>query len=162
MTPVGNLMLAVQARSFNNYFYLLTGSTVQPPRIVPNKVTGIVFENKIDYTTYFGDTPALIHGIHMVPLNPASSYLRPRAFVKEEWDAMFSDGRALKDGPDGADGGWRGILHANLALLDPKASLAFFRDGVGGYWDDAWIDGGASRTWYLVWAAGLGELAKNR
>jgi endo-1,3(4)-beta-glucanase len=155
-------MLAIQARSFNNYFYLLNGSTVQPARFVPNKVTGILFENKIDYTTYFGDTPALIHGIHMVPLSPVSSYLRPRTFVKEEWDAMFSDGRALRDGPEGAGGGWRGILHANLALIDSKASFAFFRDGVDGYWDGTWIDGGASRTWYLVWAAGLGELAKSR
>lgn len=52
-------------------------------------------------------------------------------------------------------------MHANLALIDPKASFAFFRDGVGGHWDDAWIDGGASRTWYLVWAAGLAELGKS-
>ncbi|KAF2626083.1 glycoside hydrolase family 81 protein [Macroventuria anomochaeta] len=161
MEKRGNLMLAVQARSFNTYFYFSSTSTVQPPRFLPNKVTGILFENKIDHTTYFGNSPALIHGIHMVPLNPSSSFLRPRSFVKEEWDAVFSDGRALKDGPDGVEGGWRGILHANLALLDPKESFKFFRDGVGGHWDDGWIDGGASRTWYLVWAAGLGELAKS-
>lgn len=98
----------------------------------------------------------------MVPLNPSSAFLRPRSFVKEEWDAFFSDGRALNDGPDGVDGGWRGILHANLALIDPRASFLFFRDGVAGYWDDKWIDGGASRTWYLVWAAGLAELAKSK
>ena len=57
-------------------------------------------------------------------------------------------------------GGWRGILYANLALIDPKASYSFFRDGIDGFWDERWIDGGASRTWYLVWAAALGEFAK--
>ena len=56
-----------------------------------------------------------------------------------------------------ATAGWRGILYANLALVDPKASYAFFRDGQNGFWDERWINGGASRTWYLVFAAGLGE-----
>lgn len=153
-------MLALQARSFNNYFYLLSASTIQPARYLPNKITGILFENKADYATYFGNTPALVHGIHMVPLNPSSILLRSRAFVKEEWDAKFSDGRAVVDGPNGVDGGWRGIVHAELALVDPKASFKFFRDGVKGFWDERWIDGGATRSWYLVWAAGLGELGR--
>ncbi|KAF2130336.1 glycoside hydrolase family 81 protein [Dothidotthia symphoricarpi CBS 119687] len=160
MEKRGNLMLAIQARSFNSYFYLQSTNKNHPSRFIQNKVTGILFENKADYATYFGTAPSLIHGIHMVPINPATSYLRPRAFVKEEWDRLFSDlglGRGLRAD---VDGGWRGILYANLALIDAKASYAFFRDGVKGFWDDAWIDGGASRTWYLVWAAGMGEFAK--
>lgn len=82
-------------------------------------------------------------------------------------------------------GGWRGVLMMNLALIDPKESLAFFRDGVvrgeerdgdegseddegggeraeadgtreeQGVWDEEWLDGGASRTWGIVWAMGL-------
>jgi endo-1,3(4)-beta-glucanase len=51
-------------------------------------------------------------------------------------------------------------LYANLALIDPKASYGFFRDGINGFWDERWIDGGASRTWYLTWAAALSEFAK--
>jgi endo-1,3(4)-beta-glucanase len=92
----------------------------------------------------------------MLPIYPPSALLRPRPFVKEEWDAFFSEGRA------NVDGGWRGILYANLALVDPRASYIFFRDGVNGHWDERWIDGGASRTWYLVWAAGLSELGGRR
>lgn len=96
----------------------------------------------------------------MVPINPATSYLRPRSFVKEEWDRLFS-GLGLGQGLRAdVEGGWRGILYANLALVDAKTSYGFFRDGVNGFWDDRWIDGGASRTWYLVWAAGMGEFAK--
>jgi len=86
----------------------------------------------------------------MSPISPASTYLRPRHWVREEWDHHFSNGRAL------VDGGGRGILHANLAIVDAKASYAFFRDGVEGLWDERWIDEGGSRTWYLVWSAGLG------
>lgn len=149
-------MLALQARSFNTYIYLLSSSTIQPARYLPNKLAGILFENKIDYSTFFTDDPPLIHAVHMIPINPSTSFLRSRTFVQEEWDAVFSDGRATRD----VQGGWKGIVHANQALIDAKASFAFFRDGVEGYWDDGWIDGGASRTWYLVWAAGMVELAK--
>ena len=58
------------------------------------------------------------------------------------------------------DGGWRGVLYANLALVDARTSFLFFRDGVMGFWDEGWIDRGASRTWYLVWAAGLVEIGR--
>ncbi|KAF2830334.1 endo-1,3(4)-beta-glucanase 1 precursor [Ophiobolus disseminans] len=150
-----NLMLAIQARTFNNYFYLQSNNINHPQQFIKNKVTGILFENKVDHATYFGDAPSLVHGIHMVPLTPASQYLRAKTFVREEWDAKFSDGRANQD-----DGGWRGVLYANLALIDPRASYTFFRDGVDGHWEDRWIDGGASRCWYLVFAAGLGEAGR--
>ncbi|OAL53731.1 endo-1,3(4)-beta-glucanase 1 precursor [Pyrenochaeta sp. DS3sAY3a] len=149
----GNLMLAIQARSFNAYFYLQSNNTNQPARYAGNKISGILFENKVDYATYFGTTPPLIHGIHALPISPASSLLRPRPFIAEEWATFFSDDRW-----QAAEGGWRGILMANYALLDPRGSFAFFRDGVNGRWDERWIDGGASRCWYLVWAAGLGAL----
>jgi endo-1,3(4)-beta-glucanase len=128
----------------------------------------------------------------MLPITPASIYLRSRAFVKEEWDAKFTDGRANTDiGKSPTQSphsvflplvplsttflttliyatlthshlvGWRGILYANLALINPRASFSFFRDGVAGVWDDDWIDGGGSRTWYLVLAAALmGEGAR--
>jgi endo-1,3(4)-beta-glucanase len=92
----------------------------------------------------------------MLPIYPPSALLRPRPFVKEEWDAFVSEVRA------NVDGGWRSILYANLALVDPRTSYIFFRDGVNGHWDERWIDGGASRTWYLVWAAGLSELGGRR
>lgn len=46
-------MLAIQARSFQNYFLMESTNTVQPPEIINNKVTGILFENKIDWATYF-------------------------------------------------------------------------------------------------------------
>jgi endo-1,3(4)-beta-glucanase len=57
------------------------------------------------------------------------------------------------------DGGWRGILFANLALVDAKAAYAFFKEGVNGVWDERWVDGGATRSWYLVWCAALGGVA---
>ena len=119
MISTGNLMLAVQARTFSNYFYLQSNNTNQPARFIENKVTGILFENKVDHTStcnlsslliirflpspsqcyrhtadphpaYFGTTYPLIHGIHMMPLSPVSPYLRSKPFVREEWDRFFT------------------------------------------------------------------------
>lgn len=92
----------------------------------------------------------------MLPLSPASPYLRPRQFVKEEWERFFTPSPSNPDPLKEVQGGWRGVLMANLAIVDPRASWEFFRNGVDGLWDDGWIDGGASRSWYLAFAAGLG------
>lgn len=147
MEARGNLMLAVQARSLHNYFLMESDNTIQPPQFVNNRADGILFENKIDHTTYFGANVEYVEGIHMLPLSPASAYTRSPAFVQEEWDQYFATYAA------GVAGGWRGVLYANLALVDPHASYAFFaQDG----FSNEWLDGGASRTWYLALAAGLG------
>ncbi|KAI5205836.1 endo-1,3-beta-glucanase [Aureobasidium subglaciale] len=144
----GNLMLAIQARSMQNYFLYTSDNTVQPANFIANKVSGVLFENKIDYTTYFGSNPEFIHGIHMIPAGfPFSGYIRTQKFVTEEWNAFFSNGRA------NVDGGWRGILYGNLATIQPAASYAFFSDPK---FDPAYLDGGASLTWYLTYSAALG------
>lgn len=146
----GNLQLAIIARSLSKYFLYTSNNTVQPPNFIGNKVSGILFENKIDHTTYFGANTEYIQGIHMIPLLPSSALTRPKQFVSEEWDTYFSNDRAK-----GVAGGWRGILFANLALIDPKQSWSFFAQDS---FDNAWLDGGASRTWYMALAAGMVHL----
>lgn len=85
----------------------------------------------------------------MIPINPSSAYTRSTRFVSEEWDAYFdADGSTPVTT---VEGGWRGILYANLAIINPRASWAFFAQA---NFDPAWLDGGASRTWYLAYAAG--------
>lgn len=141
-------MLAIQARSLPAYFLMASSNTNQPPQFIGNKVTGILFENKADHATYFGMNPEYIEGIHMLPLSPPSTLTRSKTFVAEEWATYFSNGRA-----DAVAGGWRGILYANLAIVDPQAAWNFF--AAPGF-DLGLIDGGASLTWYLAWCAGLG------
>jgi endo-1,3(4)-beta-glucanase len=146
MEARGNLQLAVQARSLRNYFLMTSDNKNQPPSFLHNKVTGILFENKIDHTTYFGSNPEFIEGIHMIPLNPTSAYTRPAGFVKEEWDTYFSNGRV-----DQVQGGWKAILYANYALINPQGAYEFFSNGDF----NTSLDGGASRTWYLAYTAAL-------
>lgn len=148
MEARGNLQLAINARSIQSYYLYEQGNKIEPDNFVGNKAAGILFENKIDCTTFFGEREEFIHGIHMVPILPNSALVRKPNFVKEEWDAFFSQGRA-----DTAVGGWRGILYANLALVDPKTAWNFFNSA---NFDNGCLDGGSSRTWYMTLAAGLG------
>jgi endo-1,3(4)-beta-glucanase len=147
MKARGTLQLAVQKRSLRNYFLLESTNQNQPKQFIPNKVTGILFENKVDHTTYFGGNIEYVQGIHMIPLNPSSAYTRSSNFVREEWDTYFSNGRA-----EDVNGGWRSILKANQALIDAQASYDFFASPD---FSGEQLDGGASRTWYLAYSAAL-------
>ncbi|WPH00242.1 Hypothetical protein R9X50_00306500 [Acrodontium crateriforme] len=153
MEARGNLMLAIQARSLSNYYLYQNESYVEPESFIGNKAGGIMFENKIDHTTYFGADAEYIQGIHMLPLMPFSSYTRPAEFVKQEWNVYFSD-NGLRPAST-VPGGWKGVLMANYALVDPTTAYNFFTNQSGDF-DSGFLDGGASQTWYVAWAAGLG------
>ncbi|KAF4555038.1 Glycosyl hydrolase family 81 C-terminal domain-containing protein [Elsinoe fawcettii] len=148
MEARGALMMAVQKRAVQSYYLFASDNSVQPSRFIPNKVAGILFENKLDHATYFGLNIEYIQGIHMIPLFPFSPYVRSRTFVQEEWDTYFSNGRV-----DSIAAGWRGILYANLALIDPTTSWNWFSNR---NFDVQYLDGGASLTWYRAWSAALG------
>jgi endo-1,3(4)-beta-glucanase len=140
MEARGNLMLAIQTRSLDNYYLYRDSNEVQPSEYIGNRAAGILFENKIEY----------IQGINMIPMMPFSTVTRRRDFVQTEWDQFFAKNISA------IESGWRGILMSNLALIDPEASYQFFSGKSGDYKDDM-LDGGASRTWYLAYAAGLKE-----
>lgn len=148
MEARGNLMLAVLKRSLHNYFLLESSNKNHPANFILNKVTGILFENKVDHATYFGLNTEYIQGIHMIPIVPISAYTRNKNFITEEWARYFDNGRV-----DQVQGGWRGILYSNYALINAKAAWKFFSQAA---FKPEWLDGGASLTWYLALSAGLG------
>ncbi|KAH7061535.1 endo-1,3-beta-glucanase [Macrophomina phaseolina] len=150
MEARGALMLAIQARSFQSYFLMTCDNTIQPREIINNKVSGVLFENKVDWATYFGDKWYYKEGIHMIPVHVPSALIRTAEFVAEEYDTYMS-GRRI----DEAEGGWRGILQANLALVDAKEAYDYFASA---NFSTEYLDGGASRTWYLAYTAALAGL----
>lgn len=88
----------------------------------------------------------------MLPLNPSTALTRKPKFIAEEWEAYFNSTSAY---PASSIGGWRGVLYGNLACIDPQQSWDFFAQE---NFDGLWLDGGASRTWYLAFAAAIGGL----
>lgn len=145
-----NLMLAVMKRAMNMYMLYSDDNKIQPLNFIGNKVAGISFENKIDFSTYFGRgtiADEWIHGIHMLPITPISSYIRGERFVKEEWDQKLAP--IIDQIPDG----WKGILILNSALFNPRQAWQWFARND---WEDRLIDNGMSRTWSLAYIAGIG------
>ncbi|ODQ82114.1 glycoside hydrolase family 81 protein [Babjeviella inositovora NRRL Y-12698] len=150
MEARANLMLSILRRSMNMHMLFSDDNTVQPANFIKNKCAGITFENKVDFSTYFGRGSIeneWIHGIHMLPTTPVSSYVRGPTFVKEEWDQIL--GRII----DRIDDGWRGILMLNYACCNPRAAYAFF---AGDSFEQRWLDNGQSLTWCLTYCAGVG------
>jgi endo-1,3(4)-beta-glucanase len=79
-------------------------------------------------------------------LLPHTPLVRTPEFVREEWETYFSGGR------EGAvTGGWKGVIWGSYATVDPRGAYQFF---AGAGFDPAWLDGGASLTWYLCYSAG--------
>ena len=62
MEARGNVMLSLASRSYQNYFLMESTNLNQPSNFIDNKVTGILFENKVDHTTYFGTNYEYIEG----------------------------------------------------------------------------------------------------
>ncbi|CCE87199.1 Piso0_005742 [Millerozyma farinosa CBS 7064] len=142
-----DLMIAIMKRAMNSYFLYSDDNKVEPSKIIPNKVSGILFENKIHHTTYFGNEIQYIQGIHMLPITPVSSIIRGPTFVKQEWDEK------LKDVAGKVNDGWKSILMLNVALYDPTTAYKFFSDGS---FNKKLLDNGLSRTWALTYCAGVG------
>ncbi|QLQ81226.1 hypothetical protein HG537_0E05820 [Torulaspora globosa] len=143
----GDLMISIMSESMGEYYLYLDSNEVEPRQIVGNKVAGILFDNIIDYTTYFGTNTEYKHGIHMLPITPVSGQVRQVTFVQQEWQEKLS--------PiiNSVNSGWTGILKLNQALFDPADSYEFFSDP--NFNSDLLLDGGMSRTWSLAFSGGL-------
>ncbi|EEQ38914.1 hypothetical protein CLUG_03040 [Clavispora lusitaniae ATCC 42720] len=147
MEQRANLILAIMKRSINSYFLYTDDNTVEPKSFIPNKVSGILFDNKIDHTTYFGQQTQYIHGIHMLPITPCSSYIRSPTFVEQEWNQKLNG--VINSVADG----WKGILMLNVALFDPDTAYKFFSSSS---FSNNFLDNGMSLTWALAYCAGVG------
>ncbi|CCE85675.1 Piso0_005296 [Millerozyma farinosa CBS 7064] len=153
MESRGSLMLAIMSRAMNRYFLYKSDNTDEPSNFIPNKVSGIFYENKVAYTTFFGSPsshPEYVHGIHMLPITPASSLIRIPSYVEQEWEDQVSTFI------DNVDSGWLGILKLNQALYDPDSSYSFFSSSD---FESTYLDDGQSRTWALAFSGGLSSSA---
>ncbi|RDA93880.1 hypothetical protein CP533_4515 [Ophiocordyceps camponoti-saundersi (nom. inval.)] len=146
-----NLQLSVLARSLRAYYLYEADNAVQPRRFIGNKVAGILFENKVDHTTFFDGSIEAIQGIHMIPILAPTAFVRRPRFVSEEWETYFSKGRI-----DSVGSAWKSIVYASYATVDPAMAYKFFTSKD---FQPQWLDGGASLTWFMAYAAAPASLA---
>ncbi|SCU93991.1 LADA_0G05930g1_1 [Lachancea dasiensis] len=143
---IGNLELGILQVSLNSYFLYSNSNSIEPSQFIANKVSGILFENKIDHTTYFGNALQYIQMIHAIPITPISAYIRSPTFVQEEWVEK------LASIVDNVHDGWKGIMILNRAIADPSSSYKFFSDPA---FSSSYLDNGQSRTWSLTYSGAL-------
>jgi len=135
---LGRLMLAVASRSINTYFLMRDDNTVHPPGFIGNKVTGIFFQNKCHYTTWFGRNREFIHGIQMLPVTPMTEEVRYSDFVAEEWEHI---GGLIPN----LNSGWKSVLLTNFAIINADSAFEQLKT--------APLDDGLLRSWAMYWAS---------
>ncbi|CAH0477284.1 unnamed protein product [Peronospora belbahrii] len=118
---LGSLILRLNARAIRTYFLLTSDNTVHPPEIVRNHVTGIFFDNKVFYNTWFLDKVYAIHGIQMLPVLPISAIFRTPEFVIQEWNNILSKDEIVV--AENSKEPWLSLLLVNAAVLDPMNSV---------------------------------------
>ncbi|CAN0416063.1 unnamed protein product, partial [Ascophyllum nodosum] len=139
---LGRLQTSIVSRAINSYFLLKDTNVNHPVDFVRNKaryVTGILFESKVDYTTWFGDNLEYIHGIQNIPVTAITEFVREPEFVREEWE------KRLESIVESANGVWGTVLYMSYAVI--QKHFAFEEMLSSG------VDSGLRRSWALYWAA---------
>jgi len=143
MEQLGSTMLALCSTTIKEFFLMENSNPHYPADFVKNHVTGIFFQNKLHYTTWFGTRKEFIHGIQMMPLTPALRLSRRAEFCQQEWDDVIS---TL---PLESFDTWTSVLlTGSLALIDPDEAYDRLASMDPGSMDD-----GLTRSYALYWAA---------
>ncbi|KAJ0411792.1 hypothetical protein ATCC90586_006751 [Pythium insidiosum] len=121
MTTVGRLMTRVNAHAIRSYFLIDDDSTVHPSSFRPNKVTGIFFDNKVDYATWFSSEKHCIHGIQMIPVSPMTEFVRSKHFVEQEWNEVLSKTPIVVS--TDTSNAWLSLLYTNYAQINKAQAM---------------------------------------
>jgi len=90
LRELGTTMLTLCAMTIREFFLMKDDNPHHPADFATNHVTGIFFQNKVDYATWFGWRYDFIHGIQMLPVTPALLMIRTPEFCRQEWDSILS------------------------------------------------------------------------
>eukprot|EP00644_Phytophthora_capsici_P006468 jgi/Phyca11/536917/estExt2_fgenesh1_pg.C_PHYCAscaffold_660046 len=140
---LGSLMLRLNARAIRTYFLMTSDNTIHPKEFVPNHVTGIFFDNKAAYATWFSAEKYAIHGIQMIPVSPINAMVRTAKFIQQEWDDILSKEAIVTEA--NTTNAWLSLLLVNEAVVDQADALPKLQQ--------ATMDDGLTRSWALYNAA---------
>jgi endo-1,3(4)-beta-glucanase len=113
---VGRVLLATEIRSTQKYWHTLPIS-IYPAVFAANAIVGIVWSDKADYATFFGNNPAYIHCIQMIPFTPITEDLLPASWVNLEYPILSpSFGTVTPD--------WQAYILQDWAIIAKDAAWA--------------------------------------
>jgi endo-1,3(4)-beta-glucanase len=141
LRDLGRVLLQSEIRSAQKYWQIMSSDSIYDSTFAANKVVGVLWENKVDYATFFGANVEYIHGIQMLPYTPISEdFLRP-SWLKESY-TVFS--AAYTRSSPVASQAWLGILYQAQATFDKTGAAAKIATLTG-------VDDGNTMTNTLYW-----------
>ncbi|CAJ1381995.1 unnamed protein product [Effrenium voratum] len=145
LRDLGTTMLALCAATIREFFLMKSDNEHHPADFAANHATGIFFQNKVDYATWFGWRYEFIHGIQMLPVTPALLLTRTQEFCRQEWDNVLSRLPLSPTDP------WTSLLlTGTLAIIDPEGAYEKLSAMSPHFMDD-----GLTWVWSLYWSASL-------
>ncbi|ETW09748.1 hypothetical protein H310_00233 [Aphanomyces invadans] len=109
------LLLAMEVRATQLYWHIpaVQTPTIYEPLFAANKMAGVVSEMDVVYSTWFGDRPAYIHGIQVIPVTPITAVLLPESYVADERQVL--DNQPELSNPSDI---WSSVLAFDNAIVD--------------------------------------------
>lgn len=143
LETVGKLMVKLNSRAIQTYFLIKDGNRAHPDHYRDNRVMGILFDNKVNYATWFSGEKYAIHGIQMLPATAITEFVRTYDFVEQEWNEILSRESIVLN--DELTNSWLSLLYMNYATVDKDFALQKLRT--------VKMDDGLSRSWAMYIAA---------
>jgi endo-1,3(4)-beta-glucanase len=143
LEQMGKLMMKLNAHAIKTYFLISSDNKVHPNGFLPNGVTGIFFDNKVDYGSWFSSEKHCINGIQMLPVSPVTEFVRTKKFIEEEWKNVLSNDPIVLNRD--YTNGWLSLLYSNYAAINRDVALTILQKAA--------LDDGLTRSWALYMAA---------
>ncbi|KAG0144822.1 hypothetical protein CROQUDRAFT_46721 [Cronartium quercuum f. sp. fusiforme G11] len=152
MEGLADLQLSILHRSINSYYLMKDDNTIQPLSFIQNRVAGIMFENLVNYTTFFSERKEAIHMIQILPVTPITPFSRDLAFVRQEWEnsGPLEDPSNVQISvlANNRTNGYRTLLYTQYATVEPRKVF----EGLASNLSAGNLDDGISLTWCLAFA----------
>lgn len=142
------LQLMILRRSINSYYLMKDDNPLIPTSFKANKVPGILFENKADYTTFFSDSRDAIHMIQVIPITLATPFFRRKDFIEEEWRSTGGCGNSISEIAQSFANGYCTLLFLQYGIVNPIFVLETFRKRITSG-QEIPLDDGISLSWAL-------------
>lgn len=82
------ILLGKEIACGNLYWHHKAADTSLETVYEDNKITGIPWETKMDFATWFGANPEYIYGIQMIPASPIAVRITPAEWMTEAWPVI--------------------------------------------------------------------------
>jgi len=119
LADTGRALLAHEVEAAQTYWRSTNARSVYPKAIARHKGIGMVWENKVDVSTWFGAGPVYALAINILPFTPVTEVYLRKDWVREALPVLTE---ALGSGT--YDDDWKVIIYLTQAQIDPKAAWA--------------------------------------